>query len=445
MTRSALDVWLYDTLIGRLSETRPAKLRLEFTAEAERRFRPGSLVLSLALPIDASRSPKSKAVRAFFSGLLPEGDARDTIADLFAVSRNDHFGLLGAIGRECAGAVILQPAGSPPPSSTGRIELLGDRDLESLVADLRGHPLGADPDVDVRVSGAGVQEKLLLAKTADGRWGRPVGGAPSNYILKPQDMRLTGYAAAEDFCLRLARCIGLTDVDSSVVHIDGRPVLVVSRYDRRLNAEGTVERIHQEDVCQALAVDPASGGDKYQDRGGPSLKTFAATLDRFGQPEELSKLLALTTFNVAVGNADAHAKNLSVLHPPDGSIFLAPAYDLTPTTFYKNIPTSRGPKDLSDKLAMWINDKHSIHKVTAEDLVSEASAWGERAAVANAVVEATLAGIAANLDAVAAHTVIPDAIVEFVSKRVAALQSGAPAGRAERPRRAPRFRYNSGL
>ncbi len=65
--------------------------------------------------------------------------------------------------------------------------------------------------------------------------------------------------------------------------------------------------------------------------------------------------------------------------------------------------------------------------------------------VANAVVEATLAGIAANLDAVAAHTVIPDAIVEFVSKRVAAPQSGTPAGRAERPRRAPRFRYNSGL
>lgn len=431
MARPALDVWLYGTLVGRLSEAKAAKLRLEFTVEAEDRFRPGSLVLSLSMPLDTSRSPKSNVVRAFFAGLLPEGDAHDTIADEFAVARNDHFGLLGAIGRECAGAVILQPAGSPPPGSAGHLELLGEGDLESLVAGLREHPLGADPNMDIRVSGTGVQEKLLLARTADGRWGRPVGGAPSTHILKPQDMRLDGYAAAEDFCLRLARAIGLTDVDSRVVEVAGRPVVVVSRYDRQFNAAGGVERIHQEDVCQALAVDPASGGDKYQDRGGPSLKDFAATLDRFAQPEELSKLLALTTLNVAIGNADAHAKNLSVLHPADGSIRLAPAYDLTPTTFYKNVPTSRGPKDLSDKLAMWVNHKQSIHKVTVEDLVSEAATWGQPAAVARAAIEATLAGMVANLDAAASATAVPAAIVEFVAERVDALRAGTPAGRAE--------------
>jgi serine/threonine protein kinase HipA of HipAB toxin-antitoxin module len=43
-------------------------------------------------------------------------------------------------------------------------------------------------------------------------------------------------------------------------------------------------------------------------------------------------LLRRTTFNMAVGNADAHAKNFSVLHEPGvPAVSLAPLYDVLST------------------------------------------------------------------------------------------------------------------
>ena len=218
-----------------------------------------------------------------------------------------------------------------------------------------------------------MQDKLLLARTPDGRWGRPVDGAPSTHILKPQDMRLEAYAAAEQHCLRLAAALGLTTVDTEVVVLDGRPAIIVSRYDRTTRSDGATERIHQEDAMQGLGVDTLSGGSQYQAMGGPSLLRFAQLLRRHAPAEDLRRLLALMTLNVAVGNADAHAKNLSLLRDKDGSVRLAPAYDITPTTYYRNIPTPEGPRDMSDDLAMRIDGTRSIHHVAVADLLAEAS------------------------------------------------------------------------
>jgi serine/threonine-protein kinase HipA len=425
-SRPSLDVWLYGTDIGSLSEPQYAKTRFDYTEEAEHRFRPGSVTLSTSMPVNADRRPRGDVVRAFFDGLLPEGEARGVISDEFSVRRGDHFGLLSAIGRDCAGAVVLLPAGSPPPDRSGGIDPLADQDLERLVARLKERPLGADNEV--RVSLPGAQEKLLLAQTPDGRWARPVGGAPSTHILKPQDMRLDSYAVAESFCLRLARDLGLTNVDTEVIDVNGRPVIVVSRYDRQRTSEGVI-RIHQEDACQALGVDCSDRPyRKYQSDGGPSLREFAEILTSYTPPQDRSKLLALTATNVAVGNADAHAKNLSLMHLTDGSSTLAPAYDITPTTFYKDVPTSEGPKDLSDRLGMWINNKKSIHDVTADDLIAEGASWGMSSAQASRVVEETLRGIEENAETAATATGLPAEILDFVAQRTGSLAAGDPAG-----------------
>ncbi|MDX6310139.1 MAG: HipA-like C-terminal domain, partial [Nocardioidaceae bacterium] len=39
----------------------------------------------------------------------------------------------------------------------------------------------------------------------------------------------------------------------------------------------------------------------------------------FGTVDDLPELLRRVTLNVVIGNADAHAKNFSVLHLPDSS------------------------------------------------------------------------------------------------------------------------------
>ena len=71
--------------------------------------------------------------------------------------------------------------------------------------------------------------------------------------------------------------------------------------------------MHQEDGCQATATPP---GLKYEEQGGPSLRDFADVIRNFGDLRDVTSLLRRTTFNMAVGNADVHAKNFSLLHEP---------------------------------------------------------------------------------------------------------------------------------
>lgn len=51
--------------------------------------------------------------------------------------------------------------------------------------------------------------------------------------------------------------------------------LVVTRYDRRRAADGTITRVHQEDMCQALSVYPWR---KYEASGGPTAARIAGLL-----------------------------------------------------------------------------------------------------------------------------------------------------------------------
>jgi serine/threonine-protein kinase HipA len=52
---------------------------------------------------------------------------------------------------------------------------------------------------------------------------------------------------------------------------------------------------------------------------------------------DLQKLLRWSLFNLLVGNADGHGKNLSLLYQRDGTASLAPFYDLVCTRNYKNL------------------------------------------------------------------------------------------------------------
>lgn len=127
---------------------------------------------------------------AFLDGLLPESDPRRAIAAVLDVAASDVFALLGALGKDCAGALVIQPEDEPPPRTPTpqTAEPLSDDDLAELVANLRSAPLGVDRSV--RLSLAGAQEKLLLTRMPDGTWGRPVGWTPSTHILKPEIERL---------------------------------------------------------------------------------------------------------------------------------------------------------------------------------------------------------------------------------------------------------------
>ena len=189
-------------------------------------------------------------------------------------------------------------------------------------------------------------------------------GAASTRIIKPG--RPQGSLAAdlidnEAYCLGQARELGLRTVSAEVEDFDGRRALVVGRYDREITSDGVV-RVRQEDCAQMLGLSTDDPLRKFQyGRLTPSLRQIAQVLDREYAPRQ--PLLVLTVFNIAVGNTDAYAKNLSVLHLENGDLELAPAYDLSPHRHY----ASSGRRS-----AMDVNGGHDIDALTAADLVAEA-------------------------------------------------------------------------
>ncbi len=414
MRAQRLAVWLYGHQVAVVEQERNNRLRLSYTEDALSTYEGGTPLLSLALPLTRERYPNG-VTRAFLDGLLPEGEPRRAIAQDLDLPASDVFGLLGALGKDCAGALVVQPEGAPPPgaSTTRTAEPLSTDDLAQLVANLRSAPLGVDRNV--RLSLAGVQEKLLLTRLPDGTWGRPVAGTPSTHILKPEIERFQNTVENEAFCMRVATHLGLATAHVETALVDGRPVLVVERFDRIVSPDGTVRRVHQEDFCQALGLPPDR---KYEQDAGPSLARMARVLQDVADPAAPATLLRAVTLNVALGNCDAHGKNFSLMHTESGALRLAPLYDLLSTRLYP----------LDDKLAMYVDSVQKADRVTAERIVNEATRWGLGRGSAEETVADALDRLPATIAAAAGETEgLPAELPELVGRRVELMRGSALA------------------
>lgn len=403
-----LAVWLYGERVATIDRKR-GRPRLAYTEEALGRYDLGTPLLSLALPVGAQRYTQGVA-RPFLDGLLPEGEPRKSIARDLGLRADDTYGLIEALGRDCAGAVVIQPLEDPPPRTptTTTAERLSLKELEALVKDLRSAPLGAGGRV--RVSLAGVQEKLLLTRMPDGSWGRPVDGTPSTHILKPEIAAYPHTVENEALCMRIAKHLGLDVATVETTEITGRKLIVVERYDRAVRADGPVERIHQEDFCQATGTPP---GTKYEEDGGPSLRRVASILQSVAAPDSLERLAQAITLNVVLGNGDAHAKNLSLLHRASGGLTLTPLYDLMCTLHYGD-----------DRLAMYVDSVQRTDRVTAQRIVNEIVRWGMSAIVAAEVVGDLLDRTPGAIAAAREETEgVPDDLATTIERRLAQLRA----------------------
>jgi serine/threonine-protein kinase HipA len=401
-----LAIWLYDTKVATV-ELERRRMRLRYTAEAVQSFPAGTPLLSLQLTVGQERFSNG-VVRSFLDGLLPEGDARRLIAEDLSLRADDTFGLAGALGRDCAGALVIQPDDerAPPRATTLTAEPLNEAELARLVENLRSAPLGVDQRV--RISLAGVQEKLLLTRLPDGRWGRPVDGTPSTHILKPEVRDYPKTVENETFCMRVAKNLDMDVAEVETTTVGGRRLIVVSRYDRIMTPTGEVERIHQEDFCQATGTPPAN---KYEEDGGPSMRKIAGILSE-ADPDSLESLLRAVTLNVVIGNGDAHAKNFSLLHERTGSLRLAPLYDLLSTLIYGD-----------DRLAMYVDNVHRTNRVTFDRLLNETATWGPSRTRAAEIVTDLLARLPDAVEGAALETPgVPGEILDLIAAQLDRLQ-----------------------
>jgi serine/threonine-protein kinase HipA len=391
-----LEVWLHGVRIARLSEPSRFRYRLDFTENALDTFGEGARVLSLSLPISRDpvidgRGKPGNRVSAFIEGLLPEGNLRRHIATEAGVTVADAMGLLRSVGAECAGAVQFLPEGAQPGG--GHVRRLSEGEVTRLVADLPTYhlPEGATAQASL----AGIQDKVLLVALPDGTWGWPENGAPSTHIIKPEPLgssALPHLIQTEDWAMQVASRAEVMAPTSRLARFDERDAIIVTRYERTPAGE----RLHQEDFCQALGLDPQA---KYEsttefERYGSRLKRLARlAAARSRDPDGFrSALLQAVTFNIAIGNGDAHSKNYSLLIDPTGSVSLAPIYDVAPVMHLN--PKFKGTGHV-------INGRTNIDRVSVDDLASEAASWGMSARRARATAESTMERVYGAVDQIA--------------------------------------------
>lgn len=249
----SLGVWLGESRIAELLPRRDGSIGLRYSEEALSAWAQNSPVISCSLPL----GPRPQAGLAFCRGLLPEGNALQTMAHRAGLATNDTFGLLERYGRDVAGALVI--SAEEPEERRFGVEEYSERSLREAIEDLDDHPLGAQDDSELSL--AGLQDKLLLVDLGKRGWGRPLHGRPSTHILKLDDRRRPGLVDAEAECLRLARAVRLTDVDIRLETFGESRCLIVSRFDRAVGPGSAVRRIHQEDSVRQPASTRAIAED----------------------------------------------------------------------------------------------------------------------------------------------------------------------------------------
>lgn len=343
-----LNVYLHQAYIGELLQDDSGQML--FTYVKDWLDNPKAMALSHSLPL-RTETFTSRECRGFFSGVLPEDEKREIIASILGISSRNDFALLERIGGECAGAVTFLPVGETPLKTDYRYRpLLTNHELADILRILPRRPLMAG-DEGVRLSLAGAQDKIAVM-IKDDKLFIPLGSAPSSHILKPAIDRFKGLVYNEALCLQLATAIAIPTAKTSIHSVENIDYLMIERYDRIIDGNGIIQRVHQEDFCQALGVVPEM---KYQNERGPSLKQcFDLVRVTSSVPVlDLKGLLDAVIFNFLIGNHDAHGKNFSLLYH-DRYVRLAPLYDIVCTSYYP---------ELSQNMVMKIGGKYKSDEV----------------------------------------------------------------------------------
>lgn len=364
-----LDVYIHQQMAGHLIQDDHGQMTYEYSESWLNN--PNAIALSYSLPLKNEPYTR-KECRGYFAGILPEEDKRKTIAKNLGISANNDFAMLEQIGGECAGAVTFIPKGECLTERNDRYRHLTNEELARILENLPRRPLMAGEDY-IRLSLAGAQDKIAVYISND-QISIPLNGAASTHILKPAIEHFEGTVFNEAFCMKLSQDVGLSTAKTTLGNVEGIDYLLVERYDRVLTQssptnEMYLERLHQEDFCQALGI---VSENKYQNEGGPSLqKCFDLVREASSIPViDIQSLIDMVIFNFLIGNNDAHGKNFSLLYQgavqPGLEISLAPSYDLLSTIYYP---------ELTKKMAMKIGGEYVSDKVHArnfEGLAEEA-------------------------------------------------------------------------
>lgn len=203
----------------------------------------------------------------------------------------------------------------------------------------------ARQEVNQRVAVTGVQRKLSLDLAADGRDRTPrltFVGLWGRFVLKPPADDYAEMPELEHTTMRLAALAGIDTARNGLVRLaSGELAYVARRFDR---PEGG--KLALEDMCQLT-------GKLTEDKYRSSMEQVGKAILRWSSNPGLdaTRLLDIAVFSFLTGNADMHLKNFSLLTEQDGTVRLAPAYDLLASRLLL-------PKD-REEMALSLNGKRA--------------------------------------------------------------------------------------
>src|ERR1700722_4714426 len=418
-----LEVRLHDQPVGWIARgSRRERIEFEWVGG----YTPGPVTLTESFGSVRSKAPAASA-SSFLGGYALEGRQREQLTQRRGTrDPTDLYAMLREFGSSIAGAVTIadpDAASHTEPS----YEPISEREIiQRLRRAASNSDLGSDDQS--RSMLAGYQPKLLLARFGN-QWYVPRGRAHSTHILKPRLEGRRDGLPREHYGHALAAQLGLARYGTELVGNGARQYLVIERYDRAVDGE-TVRLVHQEDAAQALGLDWVDDHAKFQDPQAPrdsrrpNAYRIAELLGSLqGDGHAVADFLRRLTFTVLLGDNDAHAKNLGILHLP-GRSELADVYDAVPDLFQEG--------RIDCNLALAIDGSFDHRRVSAVHLIREAESWNAlRTGEAEQIVATTLTDFAKALDQVPVPRAVPVAATAQLAWNVERLQAGAEIG--ERP------------
>lgn len=350
-----LEVLLHGQHIGEVNRTRSGALRLDYSTAAQ-----VSTPLSLSMPPHEG-SHTGQKVERFLDGLTPQSvSAMDALTRKHGINVNDPMSILSVLGKDCAGAVqfcssedldnLVNREGWLEPTTEAEIEMR----LSAMSVDREASWHMEDEHWSL----GGSNQKFALRRE-NKKWHIAHGAEPTTHIVKPGIWKIKAQALVEHVSMDAANRLGLDVAESEYSDFISERAIVITRYDRTRTTSGSLDRVHQEDMCQAL------GTDKHMERfGGPSaaeIMTIIRQQSSTAREERANatKFADGLIFNTVIGAPDAHARNYSVILDGE-SVRLAPLYDVSTELAY-----TKGA-DVTRSMAMSIGGTYDQAEVSTE-------------------------------------------------------------------------------
>ncbi|MFD4439729.1 HipA domain-containing protein [Nocardia sp. NPDC058519] len=313
-----LHAWLEGYHAGTFTRGPSGHVRFDYSESAP--------ITPISLSLPRTGGATRRAAANFLDNLLPDNAAaRYQMASVYRVASVDTFDLLSQAGGDVAGGLVLTAEEGPPDVGPLLLDPAGDEDVAARIAALKRSPdqwVGAASPA--RFSLAGTQGKFALADIG-GEWYWSNATVPSTHIVKPARPGLSGLEDVEAMALGLASKVGAGAPQAQVMRVLDQSAYLVERFDRVRTGQ-VAARLHAEDIAQAMGKGPAQKYDVSAQQVIRLLREQVGTEIAYA----FVRQLAVNTF---LGNADAHAKNYSLLLRPD-EVVLSPMYDVVPVGLY---------------------------------------------------------------------------------------------------------------